>query len=73
MSNIFKVKATSDFPKAGSGWHVDLEGGTPEQQLAYTNLGYALIGRAMVRLGVAMSEAITGDDTKMNALKNEVE
>jgi hypothetical protein len=73
MSNIFKVKAGSDFPKAGSTWHVDLEGGTPEQQLAYANLGYALIGKSMVRLGVAMSEAITGDDSKMNLLKKEVE
>jgi hypothetical protein len=73
MSNVFVVKARAEFPKSGAKWTVDVGDGTPEQQLAYVNLGYDLIGVAMARLGVAMSEAVLGDDAKMKALQRDVE
>jgi hypothetical protein len=73
MSNVFKVKATSGLPPASAKWAVDLEAGTPEQQLVYANLGYDLIGMAMGKLGLAMSEWILGDDTKIKALQRDAE
>ena len=75
MSNFFKVKVSSDVPKAKAGWVVDVGAhvSDPELQLAYVNLGYDLIAIAMAKLGVAMSEAVLGNDTKLKALQADVE
>jgi hypothetical protein len=73
MSNVFKVKATSDLPEASAKWTVNVDAGTPEQQLVYMNLAYDLIAVAMGKLGLAMSDWILGDDSKMKALQKDVE
>jgi hypothetical protein len=70
MGQKFKVEVTSDMPPARAEWAVDL-GDDPKEVLIYTNLGYDLIAVAMAKLGVAMSEHILGDDTKLNALAAE--
>lgn len=67
MGQKFRVKATATLPTSKSTWEVDL-GEDPQQALIYTNLGYDLIAVAMAKLGVAMSEHILGDSTKLNAL-----
>ena len=70
IGNVFKVKATSSLPPAKAVWQVEL-GDDPKEALIYTNLGYDLIALAMAKLGIAMSEHILGDDTKLNALAAE--
>ena len=70
IGSVFKVKVSSTLPPAKAVWQVDL-GDDPKDALIYTNLGYDLIALAMAKLGVAMSEHILGDDTKLNALAAE--
>ena len=67
---VFKVKATSTLPIASSSWKVDVTD-DPKQALIYTNLAYDLIAIAMGKLGIAMSEHILGDDSKLNKLADE--
>ena len=69
---VFKVKASSTLPIASGVWKVDI-GEDPKDALIYTNLGYDLIAIAMGKLGVAYSEYILGDDTKLNKLAEETQ
>ena len=66
----FKVKAKAALPISSAEWKVDI-GEDPKDALIYTNLAYELIAVAMAKLGVAMSEHVLGDDTKMDALAKE--
>jgi hypothetical protein len=72
---LFKVKVSSELPLAKARWEVDVSSGgaSPELQLIYTNLGYDLVAAAMAKLGFAMSEAVTGDSTKLMALQTETD
>ena len=69
---IFKVKVKSTVPPGAASWQVDL-GDDPRLALIYTNIGYALISHAMSRLGVAMSDAVLGDDKALVAMRKEIE
>jgi len=71
MGQKFKVKASATMPISKASWEVDV-GDDPKDVLIYTNLAYDLVAYAMGRLGVAMSEHVLGDDTKLNALACEV-
>ena len=71
MGQKFKVKASATLPVSKASWEVDV-GDDPKDVLIYTNLAYDLVAYAMGRLGVAMSEHVLGDDTKLNALACEV-
>jgi len=70
-----KVRVSCDHPQSKAGWDVDIcsMGETPEQQLAYVNLAYALVAKAMSKLGVAMSQSLAGDNAQMDAMKRELE
>ena len=68
--SVFKVTAKSTLPIASAQWKVDI-GDDPKESLIYTNLAYDLIAISMAKLGVAMSEHILGDDTKLNAIAAE--
>ena len=70
--STFKVKAQASLPLSKAVWEVDL-GEDPVLALAYTNLGYDLIAMAMAKLGIAMSEAVLGDDTKLKAMQRDFE
>jgi hypothetical protein len=67
---VFKVKAKSNLPIASAEWKVDVTD-DPKNALIYTNLAYDLIGIAMAKLGVAMSEHILGNDDKLDKLAEE--
>ena len=69
-TNFFKLTAKSTMPPAKLQWNVAL-GNDPKDVLIYTNLAYDLCAIAMAKLGIAMSEHVLGDDTKMNALSAE--
>ena len=71
MGQKFKVKASATMPVSKASWEVDV-GDDPKDVLIYTNLAYDLVAYAMGRLGIAMSEHVLGDDTKLNALACEV-
>ena len=68
--SVFKVTAKASLPVSSAQWKVDM-GEDPRESLIYTNLAYDLIAIAMAKLGVAMSEHILGDDTKLNAIAAE--
>ena len=68
--SVFKVTAKASLPVSSAQWKVDI-GEDPKECLIYTNLAYDLIAIAMAKLGVAMSEHILGDDTKLNAIAAE--
>jgi hypothetical protein len=70
MGNKVRVSINSDMPVADAGWTVDVTDDV-KQSLIYSNLAYDLIAIAMGKLGVAMSEHILGDDTKINRLAEE--
>jgi len=67
---ILKVKVSSTLPVGSATWKVD-NGDDPRDNLIYTNLAYDLIAIALAKLGVAMSEHVLGDDTKLNAIAAE--
>ena len=71
MGQKFKIKATATMPPSKCTWEVD-NGDDPKDVLIYTNLAYDLIAYAMAELGVAMSEHVLGDDTKLNHLAAKV-
>ena len=64
---VFTVKASGTSPASSADWSVELTGDIT-QDLIYTNLAYALLGKAMAELGVAYSEQLLGNTTKMAAL-----
>ena len=64
---VFRVKAKANLPISSAEWEVDI-GEDPKDALIYTNLAYDLIAYAMAELGIAMSEHILGNDTKLNNL-----
>ena len=68
--SVFKVTAKASLPISSAQWKVDI-GEDPKDALIYTNLAYDLIAIAMAKLGVAMSEHVLGDDTKLNAIAAE--
>lgn len=70
MSKV-KVTVKTEVPPASGKWMVDV-GDDPVQQLAYSNLTYDLVAKAMARIGFAMSEwVLTGDDSKIRSLQKE--
>ena len=70
MSNVIKVKVSSDFPPAHAEWEVDIgqHGQTESQQLVYTNLCYDLVAIGVGKLGIEFSKWITGeiDEEELN-------
>ena len=63
MSNVVKVKVSSEFPPAHAEWEVDIgaHDQTLEQQLAYTNLCYDIVAVGIGYLGIEFSKWITGN------------
>ena len=69
MTATNRVRVNSTLPIASSEWETAL-GDDPALALKYTNLAFDLVGYAMAELGIAMSEAVLGDDSKMQAIES---
>jgi hypothetical protein len=70
-SSKFNVSALATSPDRTGDWSVDLSDLDIADQLIYTNLAFDLLAITMGKLGIAMSEHVLGNDSKLDALAEE--